>query len=360
MGNSNRGATIAAKLKRPQAGQEERLERSPQRDDAPLPPLVVLKDAGAQTTVSHPVRSARKRPPLLNRLALWALLALIPYFGLCGLIAHSDFMQSVLTYAHYPRNLKNPRELQDLVSYGLISGRNIGVVRDEDGVLLRGWHVVPLAGSKKRISELANLSLANSTDEINLFYDAELARGDKPIVILLHGNTHNRAMWYRVGQVKHLSQVLDAHIVAFDYAGFGDSEGWPSEESTYRDAHAMYSWVRNAIERGRDALSNSAVCSAYPVKVCSSAPPRAKIILYGHSLGSAIALQISKDLAAANDGSSPFSGVILDAPFVTFSDAIMSHPRSAPLRVLPLVRDYLYVCCPLQTKIRSRSIALYP
>jgi len=350
MGNSNRGANLAKGKQR----EEQRQERSPQRDtDAPLPPLVVLKDAGAQTTVSHPVRSAKKRGPLVNRIATWVLIALIPYLGLCALIAHSDFMQSVLTYAHYPRNLKNPRELQDLVSYGLISARNIGVVRDEDGVLLRGWHVLPLAGSKKRMSELASLSLANSTDEINLFYDAELARGDKPIVILLHGNTHNRALWYRVGQAKHLSQVLDAHIVAFDYAGFGDSEGWPSEESTYRDAHAMYSWVLNAIERGRDALSDSAVCSAYPVKVCSSAPPRAKVILYGHSLGSAIALQLSKDLASSNDGSSPFSGVVLDAPFVTFSEAIMSHPRSAPLRLFPLVRDYLYVRCPLQTSMVS-------
>jgi hypothetical protein len=107
MGNSL-GRKSGSAPPAPSSKREERRTHESSRgrqQDAPLPPLIVLKDVGAQTIVSQP--PPRQKSPLINRTATWLLMALVPYLGLCGLIAHTDFMQSVLTYAHYPRNLNN-------------------------------------------------------------------------------------------------------------------------------------------------------------------------------------------------------------------------------------------------------------
>ena len=279
-----------------------RAQRS-DRDDAQLPPLVVLKDCGAQTKLSYVNDEFRKRdaPLLINVVAFWVLvLFILPYFSIIMLVAHTEIVQSLLTFAHYPTFISDPSELQDLTKYGLLAARNIHLIRGEDNVLLRGWHVAPFAGSSSHLEKLAAMAAARNASELDLYYDAELAKGTHPVVIYLHGNTHNRALWYRVGLMQTLSNVMGAHVIAFDYAGFGDSEGWPSEASTYADAAAIYGWVRQAVARGAATLSNRATCSAAPVSHCASAaPPPPKLVLYGHSLGTGVAVHLARELAGA-------------------------------------------------------------
>lgn len=305
-------------------------------DDTQLPPLVILKDCGIQTIQSYPYSSKNhSRSLLLNRISIFILLtAVVPYIVLCLLVAHSDVVQSILTYAHYPTFLKHDKELQDLIHRGLISARNVNLTKP-DGITLRGWHIMPMEGQgKSYIAKMANLSLSD-TSHIDSFYDSELASGSRPIVIYLHGNTNNRALWYRIGQVKTLSSILDAHIIAFDYAGFGDSEGWPSEATTASDALAIFDWVHAIAARN---CGSQAEQEGQP----SRSP---KVLLYGHSLGSAIAVQLAVDLfnRAPNSGQRDglLSGIILDAPFATFTDAIMGHPSSAFLRIFPFVQTYM-------------------
>lgn len=48
---------------------------------------------------------------------------------------------------------------------------------------------------------------------------------DRPVIIYYHGHANCRACDYRVGLYKTLTQsdILDCHVFAVDYRGFGDS-----------------------------------------------------------------------------------------------------------------------------------------
>src|SRR5688500_8099772 len=63
-----------------------------------------------------------------------------------------------------------------------------------------------------------------------------LIKAEKPAagtVIFLHGNAVNIS--YRLDKAKRL-QALGANILLFDYRGYGQSGGRPSEKGLYRDA----------------------------------------------------------------------------------------------------------------------------
>ena len=61
-------------------------------------------------------------------------------------------------------------------------------------------------------------------------------------VIYCHGNGGN--LMYYLDIVAFLNS-LDLNCLAFDYRGYGDSEGKPTEEGTYLDAEAAYNWLVN-------------------------------------------------------------------------------------------------------------------
>ena len=61
------------------------------------------------------------------------------------------------------------------------------------------------------------------------------------VFLLCHGNAGNIS--HRLDQYSLLLE-LGAAVFAFDYRGYGQSQGRPSEEGTYRDAHAAYQWLR--------------------------------------------------------------------------------------------------------------------
>jgi len=334
-GGGSQGGRASLERNQEQSTRSRSSSSSSGAGEGQLPPLVVLKDCGAQTAHSYLRDEFRKRsrPLLVNRVAAWGFfLGVLPYLVFCFGVAHVDYLQSLLTYAHVPTFRSDPFELQDLARNGLTAARNINLLR-KDNVLLRGWHVAPMTGTSAHMSRLASLGIENNSTEINLFYDAELAKSTKPVVIYLHGNTHDRGLWYRVGLVKTLSS-LGAHVIAFDYAGFGDSEGWPTEDSTYADAQAIIDWTQEALERGLSGLKD---------RESHKVP---KLILYGHSLGSGIATHVARNLAAVakeQGRPSPLAHVVLEAPFATFSDAIKSHPKGMLLRLLPFVQDYMYV-----------------
>ena len=61
------------------------------------------------------------------------------------------------------------------------------------------------------------------------------------VFLLLHGNAGNistRLGWYQAWL------HLGVSVFAFDYRGYGRSEGRPSEEGTYLDAQAAHQWLR--------------------------------------------------------------------------------------------------------------------
>lgn len=125
----------------------------------------------------------------------------------------------------------------------------------EDGCLLHGWWI-----------------------------SSDRARGT---VIYCHGNASN------VGDCVWVASELarmDVHVFLFDYRGYGRSRGFPTERGTYRDARAAYEVVR---ARYGDAEH----------------PP---VVVYGHSLGGAVAVQLALDKSVR--------AVVLENAFTSIMD----------------------------------------
>lgn len=113
------------------------------------------------------------------------------------------------------------------------------------------------------------------------------ARG---VMVICHGNAGNLAdrLW-----MAQTLQDLPLHLFIFDYRGFGESEGIPREAGTGRD-------VRAALEVSRQR---------WQARTGSELPG---ILLYGRSLGGAIALQAATDASVR--------ALILESTFTSISE----------------------------------------
>ena len=123
--------------------------------------------------------------------------------------------------------------------------------------------------------------------------------GSSPVVIWYLGNGGNVS--YALENAQRLIDQLNVEIVTVDYRGYGLSRGAPSEAGLYRDGRAIYDAVR---ERG--------------------VPPE-RIVLFGRSLGAAVATDVALDRLCA--------GLVLETPF-------LSVPSVAKV-LYPLIPSFL-------------------
>lgn len=114
-------------------------------------------------------------------------------------------------------------------------------------------------------------------------------------LLYCHGNNGNIAT--RIGLLQQLHR-MGLNVLAFDYRGYGRSEGTPSEQGLYRDVRAAYHHLTGALgQRGRSTL------------------------LFGHSLGGAVAIDAAQHLETA--------GLIVQSSFTQVRDMARSlFPRS--------------------------------
>jgi fermentation-respiration switch protein FrsA (DUF1100 family) len=142
----------------------------------------------------------------------------------------------------------------------------------EDGVRLHGWFL-PTPGSRRTL-------------------------------LLCHGNGGNVS--HRLDRALLAQARLRTDVLLFDYRVYGRSEGAPDEEGTYRDARAAWQWL---VARGQ--------------------PPE-RIVIFGESLGSAVALQLALD----TNGTA--HALVLESPFASIPE--MARAVYPFLPVWPLVR----------------------
>lgn len=134
---------------------------------------------------------------------------------------------------------------------------------------------------------------------------------DQPraIVLFAHGNGGNvadRHEFYRL-----LTLRLGVTVLGFDYRGYGQSEGKPSEAGLLADARAA-----------RKFLASKA------------GVPEQDVVLYGESLGGAVMVDL-----AASDGA---RGLILESTFTSLADvANYKFPLTPPGRLLQNKYDSL-------------------
>ena len=125
-------------------------------------------------------------------------------------------------------------------------------------------------------------------------------RGDRgrelPVVLWFHGNAGNVGRFLRVYE-KVVG--LSAHVFAVDYRGYGHSEGTPSEEGVYRDADAAWDYLTRQ----------------------QGIPPE-RIIIYGFSLGGAVAVDLA---ARVKPG-----GLIVQSSFTSIPELAHNHYPMVP------------------------------
>jgi uncharacterized protein len=109
-------------------------------------------------------------------------------------------------------------------------------------------------------------------------------RGNGRIALLyFHGNGGNIS--HRLERTKLLVDTLGVDVALVDYRGYGKSDGRPSEAGLYADGEAIYEAAR---ARGFSP---------------------AQIVLFGESLGCAVALEIATR--------KPVRSLVLEAPFLS-------------------------------------------
>ncbi|WAB95877.1 alpha/beta hydrolase [Pseudomonas putida] len=122
-------------------------------------------------------------------------------------------------------------------------------------------------------------------------------RADAPAILYLHG-----VRWNLTGQLFRIEQLhaMGYSVLAVDYRGFGQSRGGlPSEATVYEDARIA--WERFA----------------------QLQPDAGKRLIFGHSLGGAVAVELAADLtrqAQKEGGAVPARGLILESTFTSLGD----------------------------------------
>jgi pimeloyl-ACP methyl ester carboxylesterase len=81
---------------------------------------------------------------------------------------------------------------------------------------------------------------ASDGTRLHAWYFPAAAGTNGPVFLLCHGNGGNIS--HRLDQYDVLLR-LGVSVFAFDYRGYGRSEGSPGEEKTYRDAASAHDWL---------------------------------------------------------------------------------------------------------------------
>lgn len=126
------------------------------------------------------------------------------------------------------------------------------------------------------------------------------AQSPTAVVLYCHGNAGNVAGLRPL--LRFYRAELGASVLAFDYRGYGRSEGTPGEAGVLADARAARAWLaRRAGVAERD------------------------VVLVGRSLGGAVAVDLARDGAR---------GLVLESTFTSMPDVADHHLWPLPARNL--------------------------
>ncbi len=146
--------------------------------------------------------------------------------------------------------------------------------------------------------------------------------GARRVVLFLHGNAGNISHRRESVAIFH---SLGLDVLIFDYRGYGNSSGTPDEQGLYRDAAAAWRYLTEV--RG--------------------IPPE-DIVIFGRSLGGAVAAQLAAEVNAA--------GVIIESSFSSardFANAVF------PLLSRLVILRYRFAAAEALARTRSPVLILH-
>jgi fermentation-respiration switch protein FrsA (DUF1100 family) len=127
------------------------------------------------------------------------------------------------------------------------------------------------------------------------------AANPRAVVLFAHGNAGN--LTDRLDIIDALANVLGASVLAFDYRGYGRSEGHPSEQGILADARAARRWLARR-----------------------AGIPESQIVLMGESIGGAVMVDL-----AADDGA---RALVLENTFTSLADVAAYHYPWLPVKLV--------------------------
>lgn len=148
-----------------------------------------------------------------------------------------------------------------------------------------------------------------SSDEVTLsawVVPAASASPSPTWMIVCHGNLGNIGYGQRPEFYASMRD-LGINLFAFDYRGFGESSGSPDERGLYDDATASYEYVTG---------------------VLGVAP--GNLILFGHSLGSGVAIELASRVPAA--------GLVVEGAYTSVADRGQELYPLFPIRLIATQR----------------------
>ena len=126
--------------------------------------------------------------------------------------------------------------------------------------------------------------------------------GDRSLLLYFPGNAGHRG--YRAGSIAGFAE-LGLDVVLVDYRGFAENAGKPTEAALHADARGVQLW-----------LADQGIAAD-------------RLILFGESLGSAVAVRLAADLCRSG---TPPAGLLLRAPFSSMTDTACHHYPWLPVR----------------------------
>jgi len=155
------------------------------------------------------------------------------------------------------------------------------------------------------------------TLNVLLFNTSQPSNG---LILYFHGNADNLQRW---GEYAVDFTNLGYDVLMIEYRGYGKSTGTPTEENLYADATNLLRWAQTNL-------------------------PHSRLIIYGRSLGSAVASHLATEVTPAL--------LILETPFDEIKGAIY-----------PIFRPFLYFLSARHTfsnkenllKVKSRKVIIH-
>ncbi|KAK9434718.1 abhydrolase domain-containing protein [Metarhizium brunneum] len=189
---------------------------------------------------------------------------------------------------------------------------------------LYAWHILPLPLYHKHEDQIVQGASSEtiplditSTESFRLLKSDPKAK----LILYFHGNAGHIAQMFRADSYHSLTDTSSYHVVAIDYRGYGHSTGVPSEEGLIQDAETLVNWAMNV-----------------------AGIPSHRIVLFGHSLGTAVASGAAERFARQGVD---FAGLVLVAGFSDLANLLTGYrisgvfPVVGPLAAWPSAVKYL-------------------
>jgi abhydrolase domain-containing protein 12 len=218
------------------------------------------------------------------------------YFSILGALVVAPSLQAHAIYLHkvtltWFKDLNTPEQ------FGFAHHQVTPFyIPTPDGVKLHSWHVLPLATyESNQYDLLAQGPKAGLVEVFEETLNFRLLKGNPNarLVLYFHGTSGTMASGWRPDSYRSLysADPVNTHVLAFDYRGYGESTGSPSEQGIITDAITIANWA-----------------------IHTAGIPPERIVIFGQSLGSAVAIALVNEVAQMKPAIH-FAGLVVTATF---------------------------------------------